>query len=149
MNPPDPTTFSSYQLFMVFFVPLSTGIIVTLFGIIAARKAASYYEGWQKYNDLRDKTEAEFKTLVSAQYTCLKSSIETLKASKADRGELFKEAEEIRKQLEREANTLKVSLDKRAENIWDRVNNHEHSIECDSKDCTARQTSGVITNPHG
>lgn len=139
--------FSSYQLFMIFFVPISTGIVVSFFGIWASRKAKIYYEGWQKYNDLRDKNDEAFKLQMTNQYNCLRQSIDSLKSSKADRGELEKEAQELKTSLEKEAADIRTKLDRRADSIWERVNNHEHGIECDGAGCTARKTNGVISNP--
>lgn len=139
--PADPQTthaaLTNYQLFMIFFVPCSTGIIVSLFGIFAKSKAEKYYRGWQLYNDLREKTEAEFKVNTIQQFTCIRSSIETLKLTKVDRDSLEKEAQQIKKDLAKEA-----------QDIWERVNNHEHGIKCDSVHCTAKNTTGVISNPH-
>jgi hypothetical protein len=60
-----------------------------------------------------------------------------LKIAKADKDELAREAEQLKKEL-----------DKEAEDIWERVNNHEHGIKCDSPYCTAKNTNGVISNPH-
>lgn len=138
---------TDYQLFMVFFVPISTGIVVSIFGLWLSNRARQYYEGWRKYNDLRDKNDNDFKLFTTQQYTCLRQSIETLKSGKADRDELEKEAKALRESLDKEATELREKLDRRADGIWERVNNHEHGIDCDSPECTAKFTTGVITNP--
>jgi len=33
---------------------------------------------------------------------------------------------------------------KEVEDVWDRVNNHYHEIQCGNKDCTALHTGNVI-----
>lgn len=68
-----------------------------------------------------DERSAEFKTDVLAIRTCV-AEMKKEMIHKLDKDEYMKYSDEK----------------------WNRIYNHEHEIDCDGEDCTARRTCGVV-----
>lgn len=62
-----------------------------------------------------------------------------------DRFEKF--IEKIQSDLGNKVNT--DECDKRCEDKWRRIYNHEHLVDCNNAGCGIRRTSGVVTGSHG
>ena len=103
-----------------------TAVLVPLCCLILGKwidiKAKRREEGWIQYYALKDKTTEEEKKTTRDNLACMRTHLSQLEKNKAS----------------------KVSVAESELALWKRLHGHDHLIDCDGADCTAKRTNGVI-----